>query len=108
MARRPRKSVQDIDRREVPVLQELQRRPAAGTDVADLVGEAELLDGGGAVAAADDRGSTVLLRGVGHRLGDGYRAVLEGLLLEYAHGAVPDDGFRLADFLGVDAAGLRA
>src|SRR5436309_1463156 len=66
-------SIKNIDCREVAVLQELQRRAAAGGDVADLVGEAELLDGGGGVAAADDRGGAVA-GGVGDGLGDGLGA----------------------------------
>src|SRR5436853_4689458 len=84
-------SIQNVQRREVPALQELQRRPAAGADVADLVGQAELLDGRRAVAATDDGGGAVLLRRLGHRLGHRLRPGLERLLLEYAHRAVPDD-----------------
>src|SRR4051794_698626 len=85
-------SVQNVQRRKVPVLQELQARAAAGADVADLVGQAELLDGRGTVAAADDRDGAVVLRGIRYGLGHRLRAGLEGLLLEHAHRAVPDDG----------------
>src|SRR5687768_8720972 len=84
-------SIQDVQRRKMPALQKLQARPAAGADVADLVGQAELLDRGGTVAAADDAGGAVALRGLDHRLGDGPGPGLEGLLLEHAHRAVPDD-----------------
>ena len=44
----------------------LEERAAAGRDVGHLVGQAELLDGLGRLAAADGRDG----RGVGHRLGD--------------------------------------
>src|SRR4051812_19778288 len=40
--------IQDVQRGEVAVLQELQRGAAAGGDVGDFVGQAHLLDGGGA------------------------------------------------------------
>ena len=60
---------------------------AAGRDVGHLVGEAELLDGLGRLAAADDGHG----RRVGHRLGDALRPLAERLVLELAHRAVPDD-----------------
>src|ERR1700730_5820391 len=40
---------------QVAPLDELERRAAAGAHVVDAVGEAELADGGGAVAAPDHR-----------------------------------------------------
>src|SRR4051812_16155253 len=42
----PGRSVQDVQRREVALLHELKRRPAARADVADLVRQAHLLDRG--------------------------------------------------------------
>ena len=58
----------------------------------DLVGEAELLGGRRAVAAADDGHGAAL----GERLRHGLGAVGKGRELENAHGAVPDDGARAA------------
>src|SRR5215207_7443916 len=68
-------------------LQVLQRRTAAGRDVAErrLV-QAERPDGRRRVAAADDR-QTVHSR---HRLRDGTRALRERRELEHAHRAVPE------------------
>src|SRR4051812_41552930 len=84
-------SVEDVQRRKVPVFQEFEGCPAAGADVADLVGEAELFNRRGAVAAADDCRRVVLLRGLGNRFRDRAGARLERLLFEHAHRAVPDD-----------------
>ncbi len=58
-----------------------------------MIVEAELVDGGHGVAATYD-GDRV---GSRHGLGDGLGAVGEGVDLEYAHRAVPDDGFRFRD-----------
>src|SRR5439155_9420065 len=99
--------VEDIDRGEVPLLQELQRRPAAGGDVADFVGQAHLLDGGGAVTAADDGGGAAAGR-VGAGAGDGAGALGERLFLEHAHRAIPDDRFGAFDDAGVERARLGA
>ena len=66
---------------------------AAGREVGDAVGEAELGQRGGAVAAADDGRA----RRLGHRLGDRARAGGERLELERAHRAVPEDGARARD-----------
>jgi len=46
--------VEDFDGFEFFAFEHFQRGPAAGRDVTDLAGEAELLDGRRAVAAADD------------------------------------------------------
>src|SRR3954453_3256751 len=70
--------VENVQCREMPLLQKLQRRAAARADVADAVGEAQLLDGGGAVAAADDADGVVTAGGVGNGFGDLLRAVFEG------------------------------
>ncbi len=57
------------------------------------VGEAELGERGGAVAAADDREAVA----VGHGLGDGAGAGGEAGVLEHAHRAVPEHGAGLGD-----------
>src|SRR3954467_4326491 len=46
---------QGLQAGQVPLLDELERRTAAGAHVVDLVGQTELANGGRAVAAADDR-----------------------------------------------------
>ncbi len=56
--------------RQLLTFQELQRGAAAGGDVRDLVGEAELFDRSGRVAAADDRDRA----GLRQRRRDGFRA----------------------------------
>ena len=71
-----------------PCSRSSRRGAAAGRDVVDAVGEAELRDGGGAVAAADD-GEPLRL---GDRLGHGAGAGLEARVLEHAHRAVPEHG----------------
>src|SRR5262249_5451916 len=68
-------------------LDQLEGRAAARREVVDAVVEAELGQRRGAVAAADDRGSLRL----GDGLGDRARAGGEGLELERAHRAVPED-----------------
>ena len=88
-------------------LEELEARAAPGGAVADLVGHLELLGSGGGVAAPHHRGLPL------HRgLGDGRRHILraagEGLELEHAGGAVPDDGLGPRDHLVVEGSGLGA
>lgn len=70
--------------------------------MAHAVGEAELLDGGGAVPAADN-GDGV---GVGEGLCDGAGAIGEGVEFEDAHGAVPDDSAGRGDDGGVGVGGF--
>ncbi len=91
----------------MPVLQEFQRRPAAGADVAYFVGQAHLLDGGRAVAAADD-GDGAVRRHVRHRLRHRARSLGKRLFFEDAHRAVPDHRFGLGDLFLVKLAGLGA
>ena len=81
---------------QLPTLEVLQRRAAAGADVAvgGLV-EAELTHGGRRVPAAHD-GQPV---DRGHGLRDAAGALLERRELEDTHGPVPEDGARL-DELG--------
>src|SRR5262245_57522345 len=83
--------VQQIDALELLSLQHFQGCAAAGRDVGHLVGQAELLDGRGGVAAADDAGGAAGGR-VGDGLGDLARPDREGGPLKDAHGTVPDDG----------------
>jgi len=88
-------------------LQVFQRGAAAGGDVAHLVGATGFVDGGDAVAAADDGDAAV-----GFDFGDGF-ADAEGAVGEFghfeaAHGSVPDDGLRFADGFGVEFGGFGA
>eukprot|EP00964_Phaeocystis_antarctica_P164350 scaffold142275_cov60-Phaeocystis_antarctica.AAC.1 len=73
-------------------LEELERGATAGGDVRHLLGEASLLHRRDRVAAADDGDAAVLAGDLGERVGDVECALGEGLKLEDAHGAVPDDG----------------
>ena len=83
---------------------ELERGAAAGRDVAELVGQAGLLDGLDRLAAADDRRRARIGHGVGH----GERARGEARILEDAHRAVPQHRAGCAD-LGVERVdGARA
>src|SRR3990172_10015089 len=77
-----------LEARQLAALDELERGAAAGGDVAHLGGEAHLLDGGGAIAAADHRGAIDLAE----RLRDGASALRERGHLEEAHRAVPEHG----------------
>src|SRR5436305_11422054 len=81
---------QDLDARQLLALEQLERGAASGRESVDPPGEAELLQGGNRVAAADDR----LSRRVGNRLGDGAGARREGLELEGPHRSVPEHGAR--------------
>ena len=81
------------DRRQRLALEEFEERAAAGRDVADPVGDAELGDRGERVAAAGDR-ERVRCR---DRLGDGLRAAGERVELEHADRPVPDDRAGLGD-----------
>src|SRR5918994_1927450 len=82
----------------------LQRSPAAGRDVAHLVFERELVDGCDGVSAADHARRPALGDGPGHAL----RALREGVDLEDAHRAVPEDGARARDVSLEERDGLRA
>src|SRR5205823_4465260 len=101
-------SVQNINRGKVAVFQVFERRSAAGGDVADLVGQTGLFDGGGAVAAADDGDGAVFGGSVGDGLRNRAGAFGELGFFEYAHGAVPDDGFGFGDLGAVGRARLGA
>ena len=84
----PAPRFQHRHRRQRLALEELEERAAAGRDVADAVGDAELVDGRDRVAAARDREG---VRGR-DRVGDRPRAVGERVELEHADRAVPHDG----------------
>src|SRR5437763_15674165 len=92
----------------MPLLQELQRGPAAGADVRDFVGQPELFDRRGAVAAAYDAGGAVFLRGGGDGFGDLLRAVGEGLFFEDTHWAVPDNRLCFANLSSKEPGRSRA
>ena len=81
------------DGRQRLAFEELEERAAAGGDVADPVGDAELGDRRERVAAAGDREC----RRCRDRLGDGPRAARERVELEHADRAVPDDGAGVGD-----------
>src|SRR5205085_9885887 len=91
--------IQCRDARQLGAGEDCERRAAARGDVSDLLRDAGLMNRGDRVAAADDDG-----RAAFGRLGDGardaYSALVEALLLEDAHRAVPDDRLRVFDFAG--------
>src|SRR6266850_2228187 len=89
--------------RQALAFEKLQKRATRRGDVADLVRNAELVDGRGRISAAGDG---VGLR-VRDRLGDGAGAVRELVLLEQTHRTVPDDRSSLGDLIGIGARGLR-
>src|SRR5439155_4657807 len=80
-------SLERDDTGQLATLDELERRSAAGRDVIDAVLEPEPGQRGDAVAAAHDRRRAGARDGFGHRA----RARGEGLELEGAHRAVPED-----------------
>ena len=86
--------LQDLDARQLAALEELERGAAAGGDVREARRQAELLDGGHGVAAADHHGGTGL-RAIGQEARHGARAVAEGGHLEDAQRAVPEDRLRV-------------
>src|SRR5687767_9967104 len=86
---------QGLEAGEVALLDELEAGAAAGGDVVDVVVEAELGEGAGAVAAAH-HGEALGLRA---RLGDRSGAGLEAGVLEDPHRAVPQDRAGVVDDL---------
>merc|ERR1719387_1916328 len=92
------RSIERRDAGEDLALEQLERRAAARRDEGDLVLHVELGGGSRRVAAADD--ALVALR---RRLGDGLEhglgALGEGIELEDARRAVPDDRLRLEHLL---------
>src|SRR6267378_623693 len=96
-----------FDAGEFASAEKLEGSAAAGRDMGDLVGNTGLLDGGNRIAASDD-GSSTGARGSGDRFGDLERTFCERGHFEYAHRAVPHDGFCACNFLAVGFDGLRA
>mmetsp|Transcript_19328 Transcript_19328/g.48276 ORF Transcript_19328/g.48276 Transcript_19328/m.48276 type:complete len:662 (+) Transcript_19328:390-2375(+) len=87
-------------------LEQLERRAAAGGDEGDLVLHVELGGGGGGVASAND--AFVARRGgLRHRLEHSLGALGEGVELEDAGRAVPDDGLGGEDLLAEELHRLR-
>src|SRR6476619_1186257 len=81
---------------QVTLLEVLQRGSPAGGHVVHPGREAELGEGSCAVAAADNREAAARR----HRFRDRSRARRESLVLEDAHGPVPEDSARLDDGVG--------
>src|SRR5207245_7457599 len=85
------------DAGELPALDELERRAAAGRDMGHLVREAGLLDGLDRLASAHDRDRSAS----GEQLRDTPRALRELGDLEHPEGTVPEDRLRARDRLAV-------
>src|SRR6185503_19467090 len=81
--------------------QKFQARPAARAHKGDLVGQAGLIERFHTVAPADDALGAILLRGLGHSLGDGRRAFGKSRVFEHSHRTIPQNRFRLPDDLAV-------
>merc|ERR1719409_1295985 len=86
------------DAREHLALEQFEGSTATGGDVGHLVREASLFDRGDGVTTTND-GDTVE---VGEGVRDGEGSLGEGIHLEDAHRAVPDDGLALVEF-GLEA-----
>src|SRR4051812_10758812 len=91
------------DRGECLAFEELEKRPAGGRNVVDLVRDAVLIDSGHGVAAARNREAL----GGGDRARERLRAVRIRLLLEHADRTVPDDRARFRKLRRVRLGGLR-
>src|SRR5262245_42341080 len=92
------------DSRQRLAFEEFQERAARGGDVADPVGDAELVDRGDGVAAAGDRKGLRTCDGTRKR----FRALGELVDLEHAHRAVPHDSTRALHDLRELRRALRA
>src|SRR5581483_6225407 len=79
--------------RQLLALEELEERAAARGDVADALGDAELVDRGERVAAAGERERLAPGDRVRERLG----AAGECIVLEHADRTVPDDRARIRE-----------
>src|SRR5579883_1214018 len=78
------------DPRKLSALEPLEESTAGGGDVAQLVDNAALREGGDRVPATGDAEQPLGTREVRHVARDRDRAALEGRRLEGAHGSVPD------------------
>src|SRR6267142_5343847 len=96
-----------FDAGELASAEKLEGSAAAGRDMGNLVGNTGLVNGGNGIAASDDRNGAAA-SGRGDRFGDFERAFCERGHFEYAHWAVPHDGFCPCNFLAVGFDGLRA
>jgi len=85
-------------------LEDLERRAAAGGDMGDLVGKAELFAGCRGIAAAHDGDGL----GIGQSLRHGDGALGKDRVLKHAHGPVPDNGLGGFHSVGEELGGLRA
>src|SRR4029077_1761347 len=83
-------SFQRFDSRKLPLGQELERGAAPRGDVRELPGDAGLVRGLDALAAADDRDHLA----AGDQPRDRHRPPVERRLLEHAHRTVPEDRLR--------------
>ncbi len=82
--------LQDLESGQLFAFEHFQEGAAAGGDVADAVGDAVFGNRRQGIAAARDGEGRAAGDGLGQHLG----AVGEGVELEHAHRAVPDDGAR--------------
>ena len=89
-------------RREFLALEKLKGGSSPGAHEGDLVPVAALVDGLDGVAPAYDGDS----RALRDRLGDGKGTLAGALDLKNSHGAVPQNGSGIDDFLRVDIRGL--
>src|SRR5690606_34942154 len=87
--------LKNVDGGQHLALEKLQKSAAAGRDIADLIGNAVLGDGGQRVSASGDRKRV----GLGDCAGDGLGASGKGVELKHADWAVPDDGSCLAQLV---------
>ena len=83
--------LQSRDAGQYEALDELEGGATAGREMADPVADADPVDGGQRVAAADHAAG----RGIRHRTGDALGALRKRRDLEHAHRSVPEDGPRL-------------
>src|SRR5215207_1962977 len=84
---------QDCYARQLLAFYVLERSSPTGRDMAHPVFEPELVDGCDRISAANHTRRPTLGDGPGHAL----RALREGVDLENAHRAVPEDGARIRD-----------
>src|SRR5260370_32255131 len=90
---------------EVAFAEKFEGGAATGGDVRNLIRNAALMDGGDGVTATDNGGSASA-GGSGDSLSYFERAFCKRGHFEYAHGAIPDDGFGGGNFLAIGFDGL--
>src|SRR5258708_2539635 len=94
-----------FDAGELASAEKFERSSAAGGEVRDLVRDAGLMDGGDGVTAANDGGGAVA-GGGGDSFGHFESAFGKGGHFEYAHRAIPNDGFGGGNFLAIGVDGF--